>query len=67
MVGLSIDGATSVMVEGNTFNQNQFEGMGIGSPITNLTVQFNRFTGNTTGLSNYAATSANAERTSGAT
>ncbi|MFA5424757.1 MAG: right-handed parallel beta-helix repeat-containing protein, partial [Phycisphaerae bacterium] len=53
-VGMSIDGATSVTVEDNSFTDNGLEGLGIGPPpVTSLTITGNCFSGNTAGISNW--------------
>lgn len=53
-VGMSIDGATSVTVEDNSFIDNGYEGLGIGPPpVTSLTITGNCFIGNTAGISNW--------------
>jgi hypothetical protein len=65
MVGMSVDGPNSVSVTENIFNNNAFEGLGVG-PGTgsySLTAQQNIFSGNVTALANYISSyTVNAEK-----
>ena len=57
-VGMSNDYPNGVTITNNEFSDNGFEAIGIGGTLTNsdISIQYNKISGNTTGVSNYSTT-----------